>query len=439
MKVAKFGGSSLADAKQFQKALDIIRADKERIFVVPSAPGKRFSGDIKVTDLLYRCYDEAVGGGDALATLSQIRSRYEEIIEGLALGDFSLDDDFREIEEHIKTSPEKDYLASRGEYLNGRIMSEALDYAFVDARDVIFFDERGLLDAAKTKKHMQEKLLKVGNAVIPGFYGQDVEGRIKTFARGGSDITGAIVAGACGVDIYENWTDVSGFMIADPTIVKDPARIETITYRELRELSYMGASVLHEESIFPVMREGIPINIRNTNAPADPGTWIVESTGQKPKYTITGIAGIRGFCAIDIMKNMMNTEIGFGRRVLQAFEESGLSFEHMPTGVDTMTIVVREKDFVAKEQQVIAAIHRLTDPDTIEIETDLALIAIVGRGMKRESGTAGRAFSALADAGVNIRMIDQGSSELNIIVGVEDADYERTIRALYGAFVGTPR
>ncbi|MBO5564908.1 MAG: aspartate kinase [Lachnospiraceae bacterium] len=435
MKVVKFGGSSLADAGQFLKVLDIIRADKDRAFVVPSAPGKRFSGDTKVTDMLYRCFDLASAGEDFSEELSRIKERYDAIIEGLSLQGFTLDHEFEVIREHLASHPEKDYIASRGEYLNGRIMAECLDFTFVDAKDVIFFKEDGRLDAEKTRTVMKEELTKAGNAVIPGFYGQDTEGRIKTFSRGGSDMTGAIVAGAMSIDVYENWTDVSGFMIADPTIIENPERIETITYRELRELSYMGASVLHEESIFPVMKEGIPINIRNTNAPEDPGTWIVQSTGQKSKYTITGIAGHRGFYAVDIIKSMMNTEIGFGRRVLQAFEENGISFEHMPTGVDTMTIVVHGDEFAEKEQQVISAIHRLTMPDSIEIETDLALVAIVGRGMKRESGTAGKAFRALADAGVNIRMIDQGSSELNIIVGVEDSDFEKTIRALYDAFV----
>ena len=435
MKVVKFGGSSLADAGQFEKVLQIIRADKERAFVVPSAPGKRFSGDTKVTDMLYRCYDLAEAGEDFTEELNCIKDRYNAIIEGLSLTGFSLDAAFEEIQENLATNPNRDYTASRGEYLNGLIMAECLDFTFVDAKDVIFFREDGRLDAEKTKSTMKEVLLRAGNAVVPGFYGQDHEGRVKTFSRGGSDMTGSIVAGAISADVYENWTDVSGFMIADPTIIENPERIETITYRELRELSYMGASVLHEESIFPVMKEGIPINIRNTNAPAEEGTWIVQSTGQKSRYTITGIAGHRGFYAVDIIKSMMNTEVGFGRRVLQAFEENGISFEHMPTGVDTMTIVVRADEFAKKEQQVISCIHRLTTPDSIEIETDLALIAIVGRGMKRESGTAGKAFQALAEAGVNIRMIDQGSSELNIIVGVEDSDFEKAIRALYDVFV----
>ena len=274
-------------------------------------------------------------------------------------------------------------------------------------------------------------------AVIPGFYGQGYNMKVKTFSRGGSDITGSIVAGACKADVYENWTDVSGFMVADPRIVSNPVRIETITYRELRELSYMGASVLHEEAIFPVRHEGIPINIRNTNAPDEDGTWIVESTCQKSGYVVTGIAGKKGFCTVLISKAMMNSEIGFGRKVLQAFEENQISFEHMPSGIDTMTIVVHEDEFMDKEQRVVSAIHRLAGPDSVEIESDLALIAVVGRGMKSTRGTAGRIFSALAHAHVNVRMIDQGSSELNIIIGVENEDFETAIRAIYDIFVLT--
>ena len=435
MKVVKFGGSSLSDAEQFKKVIRIIRDDPARTYVVVSAPGKRFSGDRKVTDLLYHCYDLAEREENYSMALREIRDRYDQIVKGLSLEGFTLDEDFRDIEEHLKTKPDRDYIASRGEYLNGRIMAEALGYPFVDPKEIIFFTEDGMLDAARTRKATSDRLRSTGSAVVPGFYGLSAEGKIKTFTRGGSDITGSILAGAVGADIYENWTDVSGFMIADPTIVDQPAGISIITYRELRELSYMGASVLHEESIFPVMKEGIPIHILNTNAPSDPGTLIVESTGQKSKYRITGIAGKKGFCAVDITKAMMNSEIGFGRRVLQAFEESNISFEHMPTGVDTMTIVVHEEEFVPKEQKVLSAIHRLTHPDTVDVETDLALIAIVGRGMKREVGNAARVFNALAKAGVNVRMIDQGSSELNIIVAVDNADFEKTIRALYNAFV----
>ncbi|MBQ4305297.1 MAG: aspartate kinase, partial [Lachnospiraceae bacterium] len=433
----KFGGSSLADAVQFKKVGDIIRADASRVYVVPSAPGKRFKKDTKVTDLLYRMFHQAEEGKDFSGTLAEIKSRYDDIITGLGLDDFSLDQEFALIEENMKGSPTADYAASRGEYLNGRVMARYLGYEFIDAAEVIFFDEHGVLLADKTKKVMRERLDQVPRAVIPGFYGQGFDGKVKTFSRGGSDITGSIVAGACRADVYENWTDVSGFMVADPRIINNPVRIETITYRELRELSYMGASVLHEDAIFPVRSEGIPINIRNTNEPEADGTWIVESTCQKSGYVITGIAGKKGFCTVLINKAMMNSEVGFGRKVLQAFEENDISFEHMPSGIDTMTIVVHEDEFIHKEQRVVSTIHRYAQPDSIEIESDLALIAVVGRGMKSMRGTAGRIFSALAHAHVNVRMIDQGSSELNIIIGVENHDFETAVKAIYDMFVLT--
>ena len=437
MKVVKFGGSSLANSEQFKKVGDIIRADKERKYVIPSAPGKRFSKDTKVTDLLYRMADEALQKEDFSGTLEEIKERYNEIIEGLGLEGFSLDDQFEEIKKHMTETPEVDNAASRGEHLNGRIMAEYLGFEFLDPFEMVFFDEEGLLDDKKTMRAVGKRLKEVDYAVIPGFYGCGADGKVKTFSRGGSDITGSIVAGACHADVYENWTDVSGFLVADPRIIKNPARIETITYRELRELSYMGASVLHDEAIFPVRRQGIPINIRNTNRPDDEGTWIVESTAQKSGYVITGIAGRKDFCAVLITKDMMNSEIGFGRKVLQAFEDNQISFEHMPSGIDTMTIVVHEDEFIAKEQKVVSAIHRLVKPDSIEIESDLALIAVVGRGMKSMRGTAGRIFSALAHAHVNVRMIDQGSSELNIIIGVENKDFETALQAIYDIFVLT--
>ena len=436
-KVVKFGGSSLASAEQFKKVGKIITDDKDRHFVVPSAPGKRFSKDKKVTDMLYACYANVTGKGGVEkmdADLADIKARYQEIIDGLALK-LSLDDEFKTIRENFIKKAGRDYAASRGEYLNGIIMADYLGYEFIDAAEVIKFTANGDFDSELTNKVLSEKLKTCVNAVIPGFYGSLPDGTIKTFSRGGSDITGSIVARACKADVYENWTDVSGFLIADPRIIENPEVIETITYRELRELSYMGAGVLHEDAIFPVRREGIPINIRNTNSPQDGGTWIVESTCQKSKYTITGVAGRKGFCSINIEKDMMNSEVGFGRKVLQAFEDSGISFEHMPSGIDTMTVFVHQDEFMDKEQQVVSAIHRLADPDTIEIEADLALIAVVGRGMKSTRGTAGRIFSALAHADVNVKMIDQGSSELNIIIGVDNADFEAAIKAIYDIFV----
>lgn len=433
-KVVKFGGSSLASAEQFEKVGKIIRADKDRRFVVPSAPGKRYANDTKVTDMLYQCYAQAEADQDFTKALSAIEARYDEIIKGLNIN-LSLKDEFSKITDEFHAIAGSDYAASRGEYLNGIVMAAYLGYTFIDAAEVIFFDENGTFDGEKTNEVLSARLADVQNAVIPGFYGSLPDGTIKTFSRGGSDVTGSIVARAINASVYENWTDVSGFLIADPRIIENPAVIETITYRELRELAYMGASVLHEDAIFPVRKAGIPINIRNTNAPDDPGTLIVESTCRQPKYTITGIAGRKGFCSVNVEKAMMNSEIGFGRRVLQVFESNGISFEHMPSGIDTLTVLVHQDEFIQKEQSVIAGIHRLTDPDSISLESDLALIAVVGRGMKSTRGTAGRIFSALAHAKINVKMIDQGSSELNIIIGVANSDFEQAIKAIYDIFV----
>lgn len=435
-KVVKFGGSSLASAKQFKKVGDIIRGDKSRRYVVPSAPGKRSDKDEKVTDMLYQCYEAATQGKSYKKILEKIRERYDEIIDGLNLN-LNLDFEFSTIEENFLKQAGKDYAASRGEYLNGMVMAEYLGYEFIDAAEVIFFDTDGSFLADLTDKELGDRLEHVEKAVIPGFYGAKKDGTIKTFSRGGSDITGSIVAKAIHADMYENWTDVSGFLVADPRIIKNPEVIETITYRELRELAYMGASVLHEDAIFPVRKEGIPINIRNTNCPEDKGTVIVESTCKKPNYTITGIAGKKGFCSINIEKAMMNAEVGFGRKVLEVFERYGVSFEHMPSGIDTMTIFVHQSEFEEFEQSVIAGIHRAVEPDFIEMESDLALVAVVGRGMKATRGTAGRIFSALAHSRVNVKMIDQGSSELNIIIGVKNADFEEAIKAIYDIFIMT--
>ena len=433
-KVVKFGGSSLASAEQFEKVGKIIRADKARCYVVPSAPGKRNSKDTKVTDMLYNTYALAESDDAFDKELDAIKARYQEIIDGLKLK-LSLDKEFEVIRENFKKKAGSDYAASRGEFLNGIIMANYLGYEFIDAAEVIFFDEEGNFMPDHTNEVLSARLAETPKAVVPGFYGAKLDGSVKTFSRGGSDITGSIVAKAAHVDVYENWTDVSGFLIADPRIIDNPKGIDTITYRELRELSYMGATVLHEDAIFPVRKEGIPINIRNTNAPKDNGTWIVESTCQKPKYVITGIAGKKGFCSINIEKDLMNSEIGFGRKVLQAFEENEISFEHVPSGIDTMTVFVHQSEFMEKEQRVLAAIHKLAHPDSIDLESDLALIAVVGRGMRQMRGTAGRIFSALAHANVNVKMIDQGSSELNIIIGVKNEDFDAAIRAIYNIFV----
>lgn len=433
-KVVKFGGSSLASAEQFRKVGDIIRADEGRRYVIPSAPGKRFSKDTKVTDMLYGCYAKAEAGEDFGKELAAIKARYQEIIDGLSLS-VSLEEEFDEIERRFKAGEGRDYAASRGEYLNGRVMAAYLGYEFIDPAGVIFFHDDGTFNAEKTNETLSARLRDVPSAVVPGFYGSYDDGRICTFSRGGSDVTGSIVAKAIYADMYENWTDVSGFLVTDPRVVENPEVIETITYRELRELSYMGASVLHEDAIFPVRKEGIPINIRNTNKPEDRGTLIVESTCRSPKFTITGIAGKKGFAALTIVKDMMNSEIGFGRKVLQVFEENNVSFEHMPSGIDTMTILVHQTEFEEREQKIMAGIHRAVTPDSLELEADLALIAVVGRGMRSTRGVAGRIFSALAHANVNIKMIDQGSSELNIIIGVRNDDFEAAVKAIYDIFV----
>lgn len=433
-KVVKFGGTSLASAEQFVKVGNIIRADKSRRYVVPSAPGKRYSSDTKVTDMLYQCYDLAVQGKSFTEEIMNIKTRYYEIINGLNL-DLSLEEEFKIIESNFTNKAGKDYAASRGEYLNGIIMANYLGFEFIDAGEVIFFDEQGIFDADKTDKTLSARLKNTEYAVIPGFYGSMPNGTMKTFSRGGSDITGSVVAKAAKASLYENWTDVSGFLVADPRIIKNPEVISTITYKELRELSYMGATVLHEDAIFPVRKEGIPINIRNTDDPSASGTMIVQNTLVSPKFTITGIAGKKGFVAINIEKDMMNSEIGFGRKVLGVFEENGISFEHVPSGIDTFTVFVHQNEFLEKEQQVLAGIGQAVHPDSIDLESDLALIAVVGRGMKSTRGTAARIFSALAHSHVNVKMIDQGSSELNIIIGVKNSDFETAIKAIYDIFV----
>ena len=439
-KVVKFGGSSLASAEQFKKAARIINKDESRRYVVPSAPGKRTPGDTKVTDMLYRCYNLATMEDEYEEEfeeqMSAIRARYDEIIAGLGLS-IDLSEEFKIIRTRFSQKAGRDYAASRGEYLNGILMAEYLGYEFIDAAEVICFDADGNFDGERTNELMSKRLSDTPQAVIPGFYGSMPDGKVKTFSRGGSDITGSIVAKAVHADMYENWTDVSGFLIADPSVVKNPKAIDVITYRELRELSYMGATVLHEDAIFPVRKEGIPINIRNTNSPEDKGTLIVEGTCRKPRFVITGIAGKKDFASITVEKAMMNTEVGFCKKVLEVFEENEISIEHMPAGIDTMTIFVHQDEFEEKEQKVIAGIHRRVEPDFLELESDLALIAVVGRGMKATRGTSGRIFSALAHANVNVKMIDQGSSELNIIIGVRNHDFSDAINAIYDIFVNT--
>lgn len=435
IKTVKFGGSSLADAAQFRRVGEIVRADSARRYVIASAPGKRTPDDIKVTDMLYRCYEMARAREDITDYFAKIAERYNAIIRDLGLN-YDIAGELAYICDGINHHTGRDFAASRGEYLSSLILAKYLKYDFIDAESVIFFQENGSFDAEKTREELRKELKKHERAVIPGFYGVMPNGTIRTFSRGGSDITGSIVAEAAEAELYENWTDVSGCLMADPRIVENPRPIRTVTYRELRELSYMGASVLHEEAIFPVRAAGIPINIRNTNDADAPGTMIVAGTSEyDAKTVITGIAGKKGFSVISVEKDLMNSEIGFARKMLDVLEDNGISFEHLPSGVDTMSVIVASGELEGRREKLIASINRACRPDSIVCEDGLALLAVVGRGMVKARGTAARVFDAISGAGVNIRMIDQGSSELNIIVGVEEKDFERTLRAIYREFV----
>lgn len=433
-KVVKFGGSSLADANQFRKVAQIIRSDGERRYVVPSAPGKRFSDDTKVTDMLYRCYEAVGEGKNATAEFLPVAERFDGIISDLGLA-LNLDDEYEIIAENFKKRAGKDYAASRGEYLNGIILANYLGFQFVDAAKCVFFTANGEFDADLTDACLASVLEGYSEAVIPGFYGAKPDGTIQTFSRGGSDFTGSVVAKAIGADLYENWTDVSGFLAADPRIVDDPEIIDFITYKELRELSYMGAGVLHQDAIFPVRSARIPINIRNTNKPEDPGTMIVpEAPAKTDGRVITGIAGKKHFSVISIEKDEMNAEVGFLRRILTILDHEGLGFEHIPTGIDTMSLVVNSEE-LEKCPNVVRYITEITHPNHIEVISNLALIAVVGRSMREKKGTATRIFAALSHANINIKMIDQGSSELNIIVGIDEKDFEKAIKVIYDMFM----
>lgn len=431
----KFGGSSLADAGQFAKVKRILALDPARRYVVPSAPGRRFKEDEKVTDLLYRCHELAARGEDYQETFDKIAARYMDIAEELGLS-LDLGAVLDEVDERIGAGASADWCASRGEYLGGMLLADYLGWRFFDPAKGILFDETGRFDAERTQVVLSEALADGEPTVVPGFFGSKPNGEVHTFSRGGSDVTGAIVARAVGADMYENWTDVSGFLMADPRVVENPREIRSITYKELRELSYMGASVLHEDAMFPVHKAGIPTNIRNTNLPEHPGTLIsLDMPEETDVPTITGIAGHKGFSVIFVEKAMMNSELGFGRKVLSVLEECGISFEHLPTGIDTMSVVVAQDALAPHREQVVHRIMEVVEPDTLTIHDDMSLIATVGRGMVHNCGTAARLFASMSRAGINVRMIDQGSSELSIIVGVDDKDFESTIRAIYHEFV----
>ena len=433
-KVVKFGGSSLADANQFRKVAEIIRSDKSRRYVVPSAPGTRFDDDTKVTDMLYTCYDNVGEGKNATAEFLPIAERFDGIISDLGLT-LSLDHEYEKIIENFHKRAGRDYAASRGEYLNSIILANYLGFQFVDAAKCVFFTAEGEFDADLTDACLSSILSGYSEAVIPGFYGAKPDGTIQTFSRGGSDFTGSVVAKAIGAELYENWTDVSGFLAADPRIVDNPEIIDFITYKELRELSYMGASVLHQNAIFPVRTAKIPINIRNTNSPSAAGTMIVpEAPDKEGGRVITGIAGKKHFSVISIEKDEMNSEIGFLRRILTVLDHEGVSFEHIPTGIDTMSLVISTEE-MESHPNLMKYITQITHPDHIEVINNLALIAVVGRSMREKKGTATRIFAALSHANINIKMIDQGSSELNIIIGIDEKDFEQAIRVIYDMFM----
>lgn len=439
--VAKFGGSSLADAHQFEKVKNIVEANGDRKYIVPSAPGKRHSKDYKITDLLYLCSTHVEQGISFDDVFKIISDRYNEIVMELSekyyhMKALDINTYLLKIKHDIESGCPSDYTASRGEYLNAIILSTLLNYEFIDASDLIFFDKYGRLNAEYTHKNIVKRLSSSKNAVIPGFYGSDSSGKIKTFSRGGSDITGALIARGASASLYENWTDVSGFLMADPRIIKNPMPIEAITYRELRELSYMGATVLHEDSVFPVREAGIPISIKNTNSPLDRGTLIVGETHPIEKCgTITGIAGKKDFTVIAIEKNLMNTELGFCRKLLSILESNNVVFESMPAGIDTVSLVIPDYQLDNKLDTIIDEINRQCKPDSLEILPNMALIATVGRGMSKSKGIAAKIFEALAKNNVNIRMINQGSSEINIIVGVENNDFEKAINSIYNTFL----
>ena len=437
VKVCKFGGTSMADGNVMNRVKSIIDSDKDRKFIVVSAPGKRYSGDVKVTDLLYECYREVEEKGSCGAAFALIRNRFTSIVKELNI-DFDISSVLDETEVRINREKSEDFTASRGEYLSARVMAEVLGAKFIDAEDVIFFDKNGAYDAEKSDRAINEALRGAARAVFPGFYGRGADGKVKTFSRGGSDISGAIVARAVNATTYENWTDVSGFLACDPRIVESPRRIKALSYKELRELSYMGANVLHSESIFPVRKANIPIHILNTFRPEDDGTLILPSVYYTPSGSIvTGIAGKKDFTVIFIEKSLMNAQIGFVRKVLSVLEKYGVPVEHIPSGIDTMSVVVESaalKD--GKLELILQDIKQAVQPDTLRVTEDIALIATVGHGMSSSVGTSARLFKAMAEASVNVRMIDQGSSELNIIVGVKNEDCEKCIKAIYREFFG---
>lgn len=437
LKVAKFGGTSMADAAQFKKVHDIIKSDDERKFIVVSAPGKRYNDDNKITDLLYLTHAHIKYSVPYAPVFKIVEDRFNSIKEELNLS-IDLDREFEIIKRNLDNKCEEDYIASRGEYLSAMLMADYLQCEFIDAKDVIFFNYDGTINSEKTREKLTKALSGCKKTIIPGFYGAYPDGSIKTFSRGGSDITGSIIAGAVGADIYENWTDVSGFLMADPRIVRAPKQIKKITYQELRELSYMGASVLHDEAVFPARQAGIPINIRNTNEPDNPGTLIVRdeySGGNGNDHIITGIAGRKNFTVFDVHKEHMANEVGIIKKALEIFEARGLSIDHIPSGIDSFSIVLPTESVERSTHEIVEELKAKCDAETVNVHKSLSLITTVGVEMAYRPGISAKLFTALGENNINVRMIDQGSSEINIIVGVEDKDFENAIRAIYDAFV----
>ncbi len=438
IKVCKFGGTSMADANAIRQVKKIIEADPDRKFVVVSAPGKRFKDDIKITDMLYKCYNEVMETGSCKNNFAVIRERFKDIVSELELT-LDINSVLDKTESEINEYKSADFSASRGEYLSAVVVANFLGFKFVDASELIRFDSHGKLNQDYTDDKVSTKIGGQEKIVVPGFYGKDFMGNIKTFSRGGSDITGSIIARGVKADLYENWTDVSGFLVSDPRIVPEAKPIKQLTYKELRELSYMGAQVLHAEAIFPVMKRKIPINIKNTFKPEDVGTMIVPNemyVQGEGEDVITGIAGKKNFTVLLIEKSMMNAEVGFIRKVLSVVEHYGLCVEHLPSGIDTLSIIMDSdqlKNGVLTD--LVNEVRENVNPDYVHVIENISLIATVGHGMARRLGTAATLFKALADAGINIKMIDQGSSELNIIIGVNNSDYEKCIQAIYHAFV----
>ena len=433
IKVAKFGGSSVADGIQLAKLKEIVEADADRKYIIVSAPGKRFDGDNKITDLLYMCKAQKDQNIPADQLFQVITDRFNALVLSLGL-DVDLTGEIQTIRKNLEEGCSADYIASRGEYLSAIVTAAYLGYDFVDTAGLILFDKKGRLMAEETNEALAAELAKHERAVIPGFYGSSAEtGEIKVFSRGGSDITGSLVARAVAADMYENWTDVSGFLMTDPRIVDNPKPIERISYIELRELAYMGANVLHEDAIYPARNAGVPINIRNTNKPEDPGT-IITAEMEASDRIVSGIAGHKNFTVIAIYKNTLNAEVGIIRKLLSVLEDNNISFEHMPSGIDTVSLVISNDELDGKLDDLIEQIEARMKPDSIEVHDDIALLAVVGAGMDRKPGTSAKIFTALAENNVNIRMIDQGSSEINIIIGVSNDDFETAIRAIYKAF-----